>query len=392
MLSDREVLQLRTQFPVFRDKVYLNTCSQGALSDAVRSGVTDLLDSWDQCGSPWETWTEQYERIRGVFAALIGAKPQEVAVLTSVSQGINAVASALDFQQRRKVVMGEFEFPTMGHVWLAQRRRGAQVQFVGAVGNRIPAEAYEAAIDKDTAIVPVTGVCFMNGARSEVRGVTDAAHAHGALVMLDDYQDCGTRPVDVKALDVDFYLAGTLKYLLGASGLAFLYVREDLIPRLQPTTSGWFAQSNPFSFDVKLFDPAPDARRFEAGTPPIPNVYAALPGLELIQRTGLARIAGHISRLSRAMLDGAQRLGVGCKTPDDTVGPLIVLQAKDAERVVALFAEENIVASSRLDGVRVSLHLYNTMDDVETVLHVLERNLDLLVREPEGSFVRGAQP
>ena len=392
MLPDPEVLELRAQFPVFRDKIYLNSCSQGALSIVVRSGVNELLNSWDRQGSPWDTWTEQYERVRGVFASMIGAKPSEVAVLSSVSQGINAVASALDFRQRPNVVMGEYEFPTMGHVWLAQQPRGAKVQFLDAIGNRIPRTTYRAAIDERTAIVPVTGVCFMNGVRSDVAGVTEAAHENGALVMLDDYQDCGTRPIDVKAMGVDFYLSGTLKYLLGASGLAFLYVREELIPRLQPTTSGWFAQANPFLFDVKDFNPAPDARRFEAGTPPIPNVYAALAGLELIQRTGLDRIEGHVARLSRALLKGAQRLGICCKTPDDTVGPLIVLQAHDAARVVSLLAENAVIASSRLDGVRISLHLYNTMADVELVLKMLEQNLELLVREREDFLVQRAQP
>jgi selenocysteine lyase/cysteine desulfurase len=391
MLSDPEVLQLRAQFPVFREKRYMNTCSQGALSQAVRSGIENLLESWDRYGSPWDTWTEYYEHARTVFAGMIGAKPCEVAVLTSVSQGINAVASALEFQTRPKVVMGEFEFPTMGHIWLAQQRRGAQVQFVAAEGNRIPAGAYESAIDDRTAIVPVTGVCFMNGARSDVGAAVQAAHACGALVMLDDYQDCGTRPVDVKALDVDFYLAGTLKYLLGPSGLAFLYVREELIPRLQPATSGWFAQSNPFAFDVRLFDPAKDARRFESGTPPIPNIYTAVPGLELIKNTGMSEVAAHVNRLSRALMEGARGLGVACKTPDDTVGPLLVLQSKDAARVVALLAKENIVASSRLDGVRISMHLYNTIDDVRAVLEAVEKTLDLMVMERESFWAQGAK-
>lgn len=391
MFADPEVLGWRAQFPVFRDKVYLNSCSQGALSLGVRQGMLEYLDSWDRLGSPWDTWTEHYERTRAAFATMIGAKAHEVAVLTSVSQAISAVATALDFRERPRVVMGEFEFPTMGHVWLAQQRRGAKVEFVRATGNRISAAAYERAIDSRTAIVPVTGVCFMNGVRSDVAAVTRCAHANGALVMLDDYQDCGTRPVDVKALDVDFYVVGTLKYLLGPAGLAFLYVREELLDRLLPSTSGWFAQSDPFAFDVRSFDPAPDARRFQAGTPPVPNLHAALPGFQLIQKAGADGIADHVAHLSRALIKGAQRLGLSCKTPDDTVGPLVVIEAHDASRVVTVLAEHNIVASSRLDGVRVSLHLYNTMNDVEAVLDVLQSNADLLIRSCDRHLVGGAQ-
>src|SRR5437016_11275257 len=123
--------------------------------------------------------------------------------------------------------MGECEFTTMSHVWTGQRPGGAGVQFVKAEGDRIPASHYETMIDRSTKIVPLTHVCFKNGFRSDVKTITQITHDRGALVMLDDYQDCGTRRVDVKAMDLDFYVTGTLKYLLGPPGLAFLYVRKE---------------------------------------------------------------------------------------------------------------------------------------------------------------------
>ena len=104
---------------------------------------------------------------------------------------------------------------------------------------------------------------FLNGFRSDVQPIVKFAHEGGALVMLDDYQDCGTRPVNVKALDLDFYVSGALKYLLSPSGIAFLYVRPELIEALTPTITGWFGRQNPFVFDLKHFDPASSARRFE---------------------------------------------------------------------------------------------------------------------------------
>jgi selenocysteine lyase/cysteine desulfurase len=245
MLTDKQILDIRSRFRIFRRKIYLNTCSQGALSDAVQTGLEDYIASWHEQGSPWETWVNRYEEARIAFAQFINASPDEVAIVTSASAGINGIASALNFRERKKVVMGEFEFPTMGHVWLAQRVRGADVQFVSAEGNRIPADNYEKAIDRNTCIVPITHVCFKNGFRSEVNAITQIAHNAGALVMLDDYQDCGTRPVDVKAMDLDFFVTGTLKYLIGPPGVAFMYVRKELIPSLVPTITGWFAQTNP---------------------------------------------------------------------------------------------------------------------------------------------------
>jgi selenocysteine lyase/cysteine desulfurase len=198
--------------------------------------------------------------------------------------------------------------------------------------------------------------------------------------LLDDYQDCGTRPIDVKAMDLDFYVSGTLKYLLGPPGLAFLYVRKSLAEHLTPTITGWFGQANPFAFNEQLLELAPYTRRFESGTPPIPSIYGASAGVELLQEIGLGRVADHTKMLATALLEGARSLRIQVKTPSDSVGPLLVLKATNADALVQKFAEEAVVLSSRHDGLRISFHVYNTTDDVQRVLSLLESNLDLLVR------------
>jgi selenocysteine lyase/cysteine desulfurase len=382
MLTDKQIQDIRSRFRIFQRKIYLNSCSQGALSDAVQAGLEDYIASWHAQGSPWEVWVDQYEAARTAFAQFINASPDEVAIVTSASAGINSIASALNFRERKKVVMGEFEFPTMGHIWLAQRARGADVQFVGAEGNCIPAINYEKMVDRNTLIVPLTHVCFKNGFRSQVSAITQIAHRSGALVMLDDYQDCGTRPVDVKAMDLDFYVTGTLKYLLGPPGLAFMYVRKELISSLVPTITGWFAQTNPFAFDPQIIDLSPTARRFESGSPSVPNVYAAVPGFQLLQEIGMENVAGHIKKLTQALLNSALDLGIRTKTPARSAGPLVVLQSKDSDLLVKKLAESDIVASNRHDGLRIAFHVYNTMDDVKAVVDVLKKNIDLLVLEP----------
>ncbi len=371
----------RAHFPIFKHKIYLNSCSQGALSDAVEASLQEHIQSWHEHGSPWDRWVEEYEAARTAFAHFIGAAPEEVAVITSASAGVNSIASALAFGKRRKVVMGEFEFPTMGQIWLAQERRGAEVEFLAAQNGEICPESYLHAIDDQTLIVPLTHVCFMNGFRSEIVPIVKQAHERGALVMLDDYQDCGTRPIDVKALDLDFYVSGALKYLLCPSGIAFLYVRPELISALTPTITGWFAQQNPFAFDVKHFDPATTARRFETGSPPLPHAYTATAALKLLHDFGHKKIAQHIESLTRALMDGARDLKIKVKTPAESVGPLVVLQMKDADAMVKKMAAENIVVSNRMDGLRVSFHLYNSLDDVHAVLVRLEKNRALAVLE-----------
>jgi len=382
MLTDRQILEIRSRFKIFQHKIYLNSCSQGPLSDAVQAGLEDFMASWHEHGSPWELWVNRYEAARTAFAGFIHASPDEVAIVTSVSAGINGVASALNFRERKKVVMGEFEFPTMGHVWLGQRIRGAEVQFVRAEGNGIPTANYEEMVDRNTCVVPLTHVCFKNGFRSDLSTITQIAHRAGALVMLDDYQDCGTRPVDVKAMDLDFFVTGTLKYLLGPPGLAFLYVRQELVSSLEPTVTGWFGQANPFAYDPKLFNLSPTARRFESGSPSVPNVYAAVPGFQLLEEIGMERVAGHIKKLAQSLLSCAHDLGIDAKTPADSSGPLVVLQCKDSVSLVQKLADSDIVASNRHHGLRISFHVYNTLDDVKAVVEVLKKNIDLMVLDP----------
>jgi len=380
MLTDTQIAEVRSHFPILHQKTYLYNCSQGALSDAVEAGMRDYAQSWRTSSDPWGEWMEAYESLRGAFASFINAEPDEVAIVTSASAGINPIASALSFDGRDKVVMSEYEFPTMAHIWLAQQPRGARIQFLDGVNNTVPTECYEQAVDERTRIVPLTHVSFVNGFRSDVAAITRIAHSRGALLFLDGYQDCGTRPIDVKALGVDFFVTGTLKYLLGPPGLGFLYVRRELTESLTPTMTSWMAQREVFAFKTKCLDPSPDARRFEGGSPPIPNIYLARPAIDLLLRIGLDNVAAQIEKLTRAFLQGVRDLRIESKTPSTSVGPLVVLRSNDAAAMLGKLTERGIVASTRRDGVRFAFHVYNTMDEVHTALAALEDHLDLMVR------------
>ena len=380
MLNEEQVAEVRSHFPILRDKTYLYSCSQGALSDAAEAGMKAYAESWRTSSAPWDEWVGACEALRAEFARFINAEPDEVAITTSASAGINPIANAFDFEERNKVVMGEYEFPTMGQIWLAQKARGAEIQFLDGIDNQVPIESYARAIDERTAIVPLTHVSFVNGSRSDVAAVTKLAHDYGALLFLDGFQDCGTRPIDVKALDVDFYVTGTLKYLLGPPGVAFLYVKKALIESLNPPITSWLAQRDAFSFNAKRLDPAPNARRFEGGSPPVPNVYMARPALRLLVDIGLENVAAQVERLTRAFLEGVHHLGLETKTPASSVGPLVVLRATDIQTVVGRLTERGVVISARGDGARFAFHVYNTFDDVGVALAVLKDNRDLMAR------------
>jgi selenocysteine lyase/cysteine desulfurase len=205
--------RIRHRFPIFERLVYINSCSQGALSDAVREAYTKYLSDWDEYGAPWEYWVGRLDAARGSVAGLLNALDDEIAITTSVSAGVDAIVSAFSFADRRdKIVISDFEFPTIGQISHAQERRGARVEHVPAEADgTIPLERFEAAIDEQTALVAITHVCFRNGSRLEVDRVAELAHERGALLLLDAYQSAGSLPLDVRALDCDFLVAGEMK-------------------------------------------------------------------------------------------------------------------------------------------------------------------------------------
>jgi selenocysteine lyase/cysteine desulfurase len=375
-------LQIRSRFPIFQNKIYMNSCSQGALSLDVQQAYGDYMRDWMERGSPWEYWVERQEAARNAFSSLINADPNEVAVTTSVSAAVSALASAFDFSgERNKVVISDFEFPSVAQIWHAQEARGAHVVHVPASGNSIPLQRFEDAIDERTAIVSITHVCFRNGVLLDVPEIIKIAHRKGALVLLDSYQALGTMPVDVKKLKVDFLVGGVLKYLLASAGLAYLYVRKDLIPSLNPTTMGWFSQANIFAMDIYANTPSPTARRFESGTPPVPNTYAAVAGIKLIQSIGLDKIEAHIRELTSAIKEGAMRRGFNLVSPTDPAkhGALITLRSHKVDLLVKWLERDNVIVSSRDNNLRISPHIYNTLADVDCLLDCLTKYKDLLV-------------
>lgn len=381
-VGDFDPLVWRARFPVFSNKVYLNSCSYGALADSVRAAYDDYLGSREQEGSYWDHWVAKNEELRVSLARLLGASPSEIAITASLSAGLNALASAFDFSgERNKVVISDFEFPTVGQIWRAQEARGAEVHIARPEGGLVPLEAFEGLIDDRTAVVSLTHICYRNGARNDIAAIAELAHRFGARVMLDSYQAIGTFPINPGELGADFLAGGVLKYLLGSAGLAFLYVREELIADMSPTTTGWFAQRDIFAMDHRVHDPAPDARRFEMGTPPIPNVYAALAGLEIIHEVGIETIEAHLIGLTTLLINGAKERGFTLATPEraDQHGAMIAIRAKDMVEMTARLEAENIVISYRDNCVRISPHFYNSADDIAAVLNALERNRDLLV-------------
>jgi selenocysteine lyase/cysteine desulfurase len=372
----------RSRFPIFEHTTYANSCSQGALSIDVREAYEQYLAGWDEHGAEWEHWVERAESARAAFARLVGAEANEVAVTTSVSQCVSSLVSALPLERgRTRIVITELEFPTVGQIAHAQELRGAEVVHVRPdVDGSIPLEGFADAIDERTALVCCTAISYRSGYRLDVAEVARLAHERGALCLADSYQAAGAVPLDVRASDVDFLTAGTVKYLLASAGLAFMYVRGELHERLLPTQTGWFADEDIFRMDISDYSPAADARRFDAGTPPVPNIYAGLAGIGIVEEVGVAAIESHVLGLADRLLAGLDDMGATVVTPrgEGEYGPLVCVRSTDVEALVSELAAERIVTSSRDGNLRISLHLYNVEEDVDGILHALGERRRLL--------------
>lgn len=367
---------LRREFPVLQRKTYLNSGAYCALANSVRAAIEAYMEDRLAVGADWDTWVTKNEVVRSLMARILSATPDEIAVTASASAGINSLASALDFSgPRNKVVVSDFEFPTNAQIWHAQEKRGAKIVHVPtAADGCIPLEHFAAAIDERTQLVAVTQVCFRNGAQLDLAGIVKLAHAKGAKILIDCYQAVGAVDIDVKALDTDFATGGMLKYLLGTAGIGFFYCRKELIEALVPTHSGWFAQRDIAAMNIFGNIPSPTARRFEAGTPPVVNCYAAEAGLELILDVGTVAIEGRIQQLTRRCMEKLEGIGWASHTPaaDARRGPMVCVKSRDAATLTNRLMARDIVTSYRDESVRATVHFYNTDEDIDTFVSALQ--------------------
>lgn len=375
---------IRDRFPLLQRAVYTNSCSQGALSNEVRAAYERYLTDWDEKGAPWDLWVELAEAARSRFARLLNASSDEIAVTTSVSAGVSSLLSGLRHPEgRNKIVISDFEFPTIGQIVHAQELLGTKVEHVPASADvTIPLDRLAETIDEETALVAITHVCFRNGSKTDVKAVIDLAHEVGAMVLLDSFQAVGAVPIDVRELDVDFVAGGTLKYLLGSAGLAFLYCRADRLPQITPTQTGWFADEDIFEMDIYDYSPSATARKFESGTPPVPSIYAGVAGMDLIDEIGVAETEQHVAGLTDRLIEGLDRIGAPIVTPRDRArrGPMIAVATTDEQAMVAALAADSILTTPRDGNIRLSWHCYNSFDDVDRVLEGLERHSRFLAR------------
>jgi len=363
----------RRRFPSLERTVHLASCSLGARSTDLDGALDRMLDDMAEGGAPWGRFTEQVELARHRFAALVGARPDQVSVQPNASVAAYQVASTADYRMRHAygtrdtVLTSSAEFPSIGHVWRGQRRRGARI-LSGDAGQDL-----SALMDRRTRFVSVPLTGYQDAERQPVAELSEAAHAAGAEIFVDAYQAAGVEPIDVGALDCDHLVAGTGKYLLGLPGLAFLYSRSPALTDRDPRLTGWFGRVDPFAFDPERLDFPETATRFETGTPAVAACYTAAATLDLIGRLDLAAVREHVldlADLAAAVLaDQGEQVRL---LPRARRGAHLGLLDPDPAGLAAGLAARGVATSPRGDVVRLAFHYYSNADDVAALAAALQ--------------------
>lgn len=371
---------LRPEFPLLERFIYLNACSLGPLPRRGAAALRDYARAWDEEGTPawFSDFMPMLASLRARIEELIGAPAGSVGISPSVSVALTTLASCLPMNGRNKVLMGELDFPTMGHQWLS--RAGVEVEFVPfSDGMTIPPGAFAERIDRDTALVVTTHLFYTTGYLQDARAIADAAHAAGALCVIDGYQTVGCSPVDVGAMDCDAFVGGALKWCSGGPGTAWAYVKPDLLARLRPQGTGWFATREPFSFDLQNLDFADGGRRLETGTYAVPSNYAALAGLETVLGVGIENIQSRLRGYTARILERCDEAGIRTFTPRDPERRcgIVTMESARPEEVEHALHADGVIVDSRPGRVRLSPHWCVTEEE-------LERGLDLVIHHLRG--------
>lgn len=372
----------RAEFPTLASGIHLLSHSLGPVPRAARESLLAYYEAWEQHTSEdaWAaSWWELSRQVGDRIARILGGAPGSVQIQPNASIALASVASCFDFAstKRNKVVTSALDFPSMEYIWEAQRALGAKVEIVGSPdGITVPLENILAAIDDTTSLVAMSHTSFRSSYRVDAKAIVERAHSVGALVLLDVYQSAGTIELDANGWGVDFLIGGTIKWLCGGPACGYLYVRPDLQRDLKPRLTGWVAHDAPFDFAHSPMRYARSVRRFAQGTPSIPALYSALPGLQILEEVGAETIARESRRRTESMVAFALEQGWKVNSPRDVNerGGSVMIDVDKPPAMVDRLAKRKVFVDCRPGvGLRISPHFFNTDEEVAEAMTILSQ-------------------
>jgi kynureninase len=374
------LLRWRDEFPILDTCTYLVSHSLGAMPRSAETELLTYAGEWRRRGvRAWhDGWWEIGRTTGDLLAPLLGVEPGTISMHQNVTVAQSIIASCHTYEgRRRKIVMSELEFPSNMYLFEGFGRYGAEVEYIPTPdGIRVSLDRTLEAIDDSVVLVVVSLVLFKSAFIQDAAAIVAKAHRVGARVVLDVYQATGAIPLEIGALQADFAVGGSVKWLCGGPGAGYLYVRPDLAPHLEPAVTGWAAHARPFAFAAGAIEYAEGvAERFQSGTPNVPACYAARAGYRIVGEVGVAAIREKSLRLTRRIIDHAQQRGFRVNTPleDAKRGGTVILDIPDGQRVADELIRREVIVDYRPGaGIRIAPHFYNTDDEIAHAMQVLD--------------------
>ncbi len=370
-------------FPAAADYTYLNAASVALMPKPVGQAVLEWQEELAFRGTvrfDEEAESQVFEDLRQAAARLLGARPEEVAASSSATEALCSLAWALGPKEGQNVVSADIEFPSVVYPWVrVSHATGCQVRLAKGENGAVDQEEIIRLIDDRTAVVCLSHVEYGSGQRLDVAALAQVAHAHGALLIIDATQSAGALPVDVRAWGVDALVTASYKWLCGPFGAGVLYLRPELYQRLEPGLVGWRSTAVPFDFRAHEIDWAPTARRFEFSTMAYGSAIGMAKAIDYLMGIGVEAIRAHNLSLADRLWEGLEGLGGQVLSPPKAQERTSIITARfpghNQGEIARCLNEERVIVSPRLGSVRFSPHLYNTEEDIERALEVLERVL-----------------
>lgn len=377
--TEDPLLAWRSEFPIVETCTYLVSHSLGAMPRRTAGNLQAFADTWSTRGvRAWhEGWWEMGRTTGDILAPILGVGKGTISMHQNVTVAMGIIGSCHTYEgRRRRIVMTDLEFPSNMYLFEGFRRYGAEVVYVHSDDSmRTNLDRLLDAIDEQTVLVPLSLVLFRSAYIQNAKAVIEKAHRVGARVILDVYQAAGTVPLDIEGLGADFAVGGSVKWLCGGPGAGYLYVRPDLARELEPALVGWAAHASPFGFHTGPVQYADAPERFQSGTPNVPALYAARGGYEIVAEIGVAAIREKSLRLTRRLMNHAERAGYPLNTPakDDERGGAVIVDVPDGESVAQELIRSNVIVDYRPGaGIRMAPHFYNTEEEIDHAMDVLD--------------------
>lgn len=378
-----QLLEWRKEFPILDNTVYMISHSLGAMPRRTRDCLQEYAEMWSTRGiRAWsEGWWMMPSTVGDLIGKIIGAGPGEVVMHQNVSIGQSIINSCFDWRgKRNKVVSEEMNFTTNIYIYHALEREGARLVTVPSKnGVTIPIDDMLAAIDEETLLVSVSHVIFLTSYIQDLKAIIKRANEVGAMVVADLYQSAGTIPVNVRELDLDFAVGGSVKWLCGGPGAGYLYVKKDLWNKLEPKMTGWLAHKEPFDFEVGPVHYADTMYRFLNGSPNIPALYAAKSGYEIINEVGVEKIREKSVRQTSRLVELAEEAGFKINGPKDSSirGGTVAVGVPHAHEVTNELLRRDFLVDYRPGaGIRIAPHFYTKDEELDLMIGEIRKILD----------------